>query len=806
MRIGLICGGPSAERGISLNSARSVMDHLIPLGWEVIPFYCDLDRQFYRLSSAQLYSNTPSDFDFKLGNMAQPLSESEFVDALDKTDIVLPVIHGEFGESGELQEFLEIHRLPFVGSSSKSCHLMFDKVIANRYMAKHGFITLPNCCIEENDAFDVRVQKVQNFFEDVRLKEYFEDINIKKIVIKPSAGGSSIGVSTATKVDNAVKHAENIFTNKYGGQALIEPYCRGCEFTVIVLQNQKNEPVALIPAEIDLKGHEIFTYRNKYLPSNQVEHYCPPRFNDDIIKEIQKTAEDLFSLFEMCDFARIDGRVLADGKLIFSDFNPISGMEQHSSIFFQGSRIGFSHTEMLRYIVTHAAKRYGIDCTVNPVKKNLKVQKINVLFGGETSERQVSLMSGTNVWLKLLHVADYQPSPYLLAPEHKVWELPYSFMLNYTVEEILAHCTASEEIVSKLQILIPPICERLGMPALIENALLQPREMTLDQFCQESINGNAFIFIALHGGEGENGTLQAKLNQCKLAYNGSDIEPSNLCMDKYRTGKILCDLKDPLLTSTAKILIPVKQVKKAENIWKDAVRELKTTDILIKPQADGCSEGVARLKSARDLKIYLQTIEQGKTILAPKSLENQPLMIELPARVDNLILEPFILTDEIYVDGLKLVHYYKTGWIELTVGVLEEVGNFHSLSPSITVVQGNVLSLEEKFQGGTGVNLTPPPEEIVTLEQIILIKTKIEKTAKALGIQGYARIDIFFNTKTNQIIVIEANTLPGLTPSTVIYHQALAEVPPLSPMSFLSKIVKLGIKRCNFQEKNLLSA
>ncbi len=788
MRIGLICGGPSAERGISLNSARSAMDHLTPLGWEVIPLYCDLDRQFYRLSPAQLYSNTPSDFDFKLANMAQPLSQNELIDACRKMDIVLPVIHGEYGEGGELQELLEEHDIPFVGSSSKSCRRMFDKVIASREMEKMadcGF-TLPNCCIEESYTPEVRLQKATDFFERMC---------VPKVVVKPSMGGSSIGIAIATTAKEAVKCAEDIFTNRYGGQALIEPYCKGREFTVIVLQNQKDEPVALIPSDIDLKGSEIYSYRNKYLPSNQVEHHCPPKFNDNLIKKIQKSAEDLFLRFEMRDFARVDGRILADGKLIFSDFNPISGMEQHSNMFIQGSRIGFNHSNMLRYIVTHAAQRYGIDCVVSPVKKNPKAQKIRVLFGGETSERQVSMMSGTNVWLKLLHSADYLPQPYILAPKHEVWELPYCFMLNYTVEEILAYSTEAEEIVSRLKALVPPLCERLGMPTLAENAFIPPHKMSLDQFCQEAADENEFVFISLHGGEGEDGRLQAKLNQYNLAYNGSDVESSNLCMDKYRTGEVLSGLKDPLLKSTKKILIPAKQAEKAKKIWNDAVRKLKTTDILIKPQADGCSEGVVRLNSANDLKIYLQAIEQGQTMIAEKTLAYQPLMIELPAHVDNLILEPFIVTDEIYVSGLELVNKYKTGWIELTVGVLEENGIYHSMSPSITVVQGNVLSLEEKFQGGTGVNLTPPPEEVITTDQITLIKTKIEQTAKTLGIQGYARIDIFFNTKNNEMIVIEANSLPGLTPSTVIYHQALAEVPPLTPQAFLSKLIKLGIER-----------
>src|SRR5271167_1337235 len=102
MHIAVICGGPSAERGISLNSARSVMDHLTPLGHAITPIYCDTQKRFYRLQPSQLYSNTPSDFDFKLKHAAKPLSEAAFIEECRKTDIVFPAIHGAFGEDGEL--------------------------------------------------------------------------------------------------------------------------------------------------------------------------------------------------------------------------------------------------------------------------------------------------------------------------------------------------------------------------------------------------------------------------------------------------------------------------------------------------------------------------------------------------------------------------------------------------------------------------------------------------------------------------------------------------------------------------------
>jgi hypothetical protein len=69
LRVGLICGGPSAERGISLNSARSVLDHLKSEDVVVQCYYLNQDLQPFAISAAQMYSNTPADFDFKIGRL-----------------------------------------------------------------------------------------------------------------------------------------------------------------------------------------------------------------------------------------------------------------------------------------------------------------------------------------------------------------------------------------------------------------------------------------------------------------------------------------------------------------------------------------------------------------------------------------------------------------------------------------------------------------------------------------------------------------------------------------------------------------
>ena len=792
MRIAVICGGPSAERGISLNSARSVMDHLTPLGWEIIPIYCNKQKEFYQLSPSQLYSNTPSDFDFKLKHTARPLTQEGFIAACRLVDLVFPAIHGTFGEDGDLQALLEKHDIPFVGSPSHACRLMFDKAKANQHMAQHGFATLPHCRIAAHEDADTVLQKITGFFALH---------NISKAVVKPSNGGSSLGVATVVTAIKAAEKVQEIFDQNHGTEALIEPYCDGQEFTILVMQNHYNKPVALIPNEISLSGGDIFSFRHKYLPTCHVEYHCPPRFTDTVIGNIQKAAEVLFSFFEMRDFARLDGWLLKDGHIIFSDFNPISGMEQNSFLFIQGSRLGLSHGDMLRYIIACAAGRHGIRRQAKPIIKKADAKAVHVLFGGKTAERQVSLMSGTNVWLKLLHTPEYKPEPYILTTDNHVWHLPYGYTLNHTVEEILSHCAESATITERLRILAPPLRERLGLTAIAHDAMAAPRRMSLSQFCAEAKRDQAFIFIALHGGEGEDGTMQALFDQEGLAYNGSGAAASHLCMDKNETGEVIQALNDQELLAAPKIAFRLDSMPSIERLWTNALQKLQSNDILIKPQADGCSAGVARLKSATELGLYLKTLAMGQQVLPPGTLTHQAQAIELPVHADSLILEPFIVTDTIQVEDLELSYQRKTGWIELTVGVLENNGIYHALSPSITVAQGSVLSLEEKFQGGTGVNLTPPPDRIVNNDQILQIKTNVEQAAKALGIEGYARIDIFFNVQSNQTMVIEANSLPGLTASTVIFHQALAENPSMNPQEFLSALVTLGISRATALSK-----
>ena len=792
LKIALLCGGPSLERGISLNSARSVCDHLhseetAPDGGqvEILPIYFDHKKNAYLISRSQLYSNTPSDFDFKLHLSGKPLSKTALGKYLKTVDLAFPVMHGQFGEDGEIQRILKRHNCPCIGSPEDACKRAFDKFNANEFIREQGFYTLPSVLLKSH---------LKNHKQIIN--KFFKEHKIKRAVVKPATGGSSIAVYSISTPEEALAKAQEIFSKRVDTRVVIEPFCKGTEFTVIILQNRFGMPVAVMPSEIEIsyKDHQIFDYRKKYLATRQVTYHCPPRFNNRTIERIQIQSEQLFKLLGMKDFARFDGWLMPDGNLWFSDFNPISGMEQNSFLFMQSSRIGMSHRDVLKYIVKSACRRHNIPFTEGATSTSrLQGKRISVLFGGKTAERQVSVMSGTNAWLKLKRSDKYKPEPYLLDTNHNVWHLPYALTLNHTVEEMMNTCINAKKDEKRLHKLINRVVDKLGAKeGELSESWFFPEKMSLKEFIKKS----KYVFIGLHGGIGEDGTLQKMLEDAKIPFNGSGSKASKLGIDKYKTAEAIKHLKKDGITSAQKMVEKMNLFTKFKSVdykryWKKLVQELESRTIIVKPISDGCSSGIARLYSPKDLEIYLKYANKASQIIPEGKLTKQHGIIDMPhQKMKNIMFEQFITTDKVRVIKNKLKWQTKNNWIEITMGLLERSGKMKAMSPSITVAVGNILSLEEKFQGGTGVNITPPPAPFVKPSAITKAMDRMEKVAKAMGLSGYCRIDAFMHIKTGELIIIEANTTPGLTPSTVIYHQALEEKPQMYPTQFLEKIIE----------------
>ena len=262
-----------------------------------------------------------------------------------------------------------------------------------------------------------------------------------------------------------------------------------------------------------------------------------------------------------------------------------------------------------------------------------------------------------------------------------------------------------------------------------------------------------FVFNALHGGEGENGAVQGTLEMLDLPYNGSSVLASGLCMDKYKTAQFL---------KAQGFDIP-KQVLVAKHTWKQqqnniikTVEQVIVYPCIIKPHDDGCS--------------VMVHIAHNKT--------------ELVSTINTLFANN---------KNSALIEEYITG-MELTAGV---IGNNkpRALPPSQAIAHSGILSVEEKFLPGNGENQTPAPLPQKTLS---FVQKTIEQAYTALQCKGYARIDCFYQTAKEsptgkqRIIILEVNTLPGLTPATCIFHQA-AEI-GLRPMNFIDQIVQLGFE------------
>ena len=658
LKLAVLFGGPSLERGISLNSARSLYDHLHADNIEIVPVYFRNEHEAYHISVFQIYSNTPADFDFKLDQIASPLDSQALAGLLKSVDLVFPAIHGRFGEDGHLQKFLEEVGCPFVGSPSDSCKSAFDKAIAGKVLKEAGYHSIPNLLLESNgDPFNQSI------------RDFFEHHNLAKAVVKPARSGSSIGVYVVASPQEALLRTQEIIAQKIDSRVIIEPFCEGKEFTVIVLENKDGKATALCPAEIeiDTQGQDqdtdinFFDYRNKYLSNGQVRYHCPPRFADSVVEQIRSQAAEIFALFHMRDFARFDGWLLSDGRILFSDLNPISGMEQNSFLFIQGAQIGMSHHDLLRYILKNACRRHRIELA--PYKGGdykLRKQKVNVLFGGDTAERHVSLMSGTNVWLKLRQSQKYDPYPYLLDKEGHVWRMPYALCLYHTVEEISELCRCAPQNEIRVNTFRQRILKDLALlPAEAGQECFLPEAMSLPDFIKSAPN----VFIALHGGLGENGKLQEQLEELKVPYTGSGPEASRLCMNKFATGMAIQDLEPyGVFCANKQVLASSSLLDKEDGelikTWQNLLAALETqksSSVIVKPLDDGCSAGVARLSSAQDFIKYIQYLRAGAVRIPDKILSDQHGIIELPSKApEQLLFENFVKTREIIINKSNL--------------------------------------------------------------------------------------------------------------------------------------------------------
>lgn len=278
----------------------------------------------------------------------------------------------------------------------------------------------------------------------------------------------------------------------------------------------------------------------------------------------------------------------------------------------------------------------------------------------------------------------------------------------------------------------------------IENALNQ----SAVKIAYEDLKKYDFIFIGMHGKYTEDGCLQGLLEILDIPYSGSGVLASALGMNKYYSLKFF---QASHLNVPQTILISSTDYK--DNIfWKKIQKSNLRFPCIVKPNREGCSTALSYSKNEEELK---------KALGLALSWDNQ------------------VLVQEDLSSGL-----------EITTTILG-ISNPLALLPTETPKKGEFLTLEEKFLPGQAQMITPPN---LPKKAILQIQEDSQKAFSALGLTIYSRIDAFW--KDRKLYILEANSLPGVTPSTCVFHQA-AEA-GMNAMQFFTKIIDLSI----FAHKN----
>lgn len=600
-----------------------------------------------------------------------------------------------------------------------------------------------------------------------------------------------------------LKAGSELFVESLDGESevLVEGFIEGKEFSCIVIQDESGKPIALPPTEIR-KGKELFDYRSKYLPGLS-RKITPIDLPDEQINSIRRECERLFTSLSFDVYARIDGFIKADGTIFLNDPNTTSGMMPSSFFFHQAAEIGLNPSQFLTYIIrTSVAQRAlgsGTAGSFNKLLASLDEQikkdksaasdkiRVAVLLGGYSSERHISVESGRNIYEKLSSSTKYEPVPVFLtgdANEHLMYQVPVNILLKDNADDIkekVDHYKVHDVIKQIIR-----VCAAITGKYSNADSLAKPRRFTYEELAS-TVDA---VFIALHGRPGEDGAVQANLERVGLPYNGSGVESSQITIDKYRTNQIL---RENGFLVAEHMLVSEEEWSSNRSAILEKIEKNIKLPFIAKPVDDGCSSAVRKIKSKAEFEAFAKLIFRSSDDLdiAASQLLNIKPKEEFPRK-------RVILVEEL-ISKRDAAHF-----LEITGGMLTRYGSngeivYEVFEASEALSEGEVLSLEEKFLAGQGQNITPARYAADPAHRQKIsdkVKETLGAAAKLLNIQGYTRIDAFvriYDPNKVEVVFVEVNSLPGMTPATCIFHQSA--INGYKPYDFIDRILDFSFKR-----------
>ncbi|QPB42165.1 D-alanine--D-alanine ligase [Rodentibacter haemolyticus] len=300
-KIAVLLGGTSAEREVSLNSGKAVLEALVTQGYNAQPI-------------------DPKEYD--VANLKK-----------DGFDRVFNILHGRGGEDGTMQGLLEQIGLPYTGCGVMASALTMDKM-RTKMLWK---------------AFGLPVAEME-----VVTRETFDELDPKAVVdklglplmVKPSLEGSSVGLTKVKAVEELKSAVE--FALKFDRTILIEEWLAGDELTVPVLDNQVLPAIRVVP-----EG-EFYDYEAKYISDN-TQYFCPAGLTLEREQELAVLVKRAYDAVGCRGWSRIDVMCDAKGDFRLVEVNTNPGMTSHSLFPKSAATVGISFEQLVVKILELSA-------------------------------------------------------------------------------------------------------------------------------------------------------------------------------------------------------------------------------------------------------------------------------------------------------------------------------------------------------------------------------------------------------------------------------------------------------------------
>jgi D-alanine-D-alanine ligase len=298
-KIAVLMGGPGNERKVSLASGAGVAKALRSLGAEV----------------TEVDVNGP-DFVVPAG-----------------IEVGFNVIHGTFGEDGQIQRILEARGIPYTGEGVAGSELAIDKIATKRRFLERGVPTA---------AFEI-------------LRDGHPPTLPLPYVVKAPREGSSVGVFI---VKDASKVAETMLEAwRFGNELLVEQFISGRELTVGIVGDQALPVIEIRPK----KEGEFYDFANKYNFLNPnaagADHFCPAPLSDEVTRRVQEVALAAKNALDLEVYSRVDVLLTANDEPFVLEINTIPGMTQVSLLPEAAAAAGISYAELCARVLALSLAR-----------------------------------------------------------------------------------------------------------------------------------------------------------------------------------------------------------------------------------------------------------------------------------------------------------------------------------------------------------------------------------------------------------------------------------------------------------------